>query len=66
MKRININNGDYLEIKPTENGLSVERRDQNGNLEREEYVPDGDFVMLMNYWRNCKHGIEKSDYISSF
>ena len=43
-----------------------ERHDGNITLSspHDEYtITPGELVMLMNYYRNCKLGVEKSDYI---
>lgn len=29
------------------------------------YISAGDFIMLLNYYHNCKRGIEKSEYIDA-
>jgi hypothetical protein len=64
MKEITVNNDRTLTLTTNKNGIEVITQDGGGGIENSYIIPDGDIVMLLNYWRNCKAGIEKSDYIS--
>lgn len=64
MKRIEVNNKGILEIEAKDSGVVVTKRDDKNNIERRDFIEDGDLVMLLNYWRNCKDGLEKSSYIT--
>lgn len=59
MKRIKINNGKVVEL---DNNKAI-YKDNKGNIYRELNISDGDIIMLLNYYINCKNGIEESDYI---
>ena len=64
-----INNGRTLKLIQREHDGStlIHIEDANGNIEpipdNEAFISAGDMVMLINYFRNCKTGREKSDYI---
>ena len=58
MKRIPTNNGKEITLNLTNKGFVVENF---GNTDFT--IPDHEIIMLLNYYRNCKSGIEKSDYI---
>ena len=64
MKEITVNNNRTLTLHPDKNGIEVIVQDGGGGIENSYVVPDGDVVMLLNYWKNCKDGIEDSIYIS--
>lgn len=64
MKEITVNNDRTLTLQKDKNGIEVVVQDGGGGIEYSYIIPDGDIVMLLNYWRNCKDGREKSDYIS--
>ena len=64
MKEITVNNNRTLTLQKDKNGIEVVVQDGGGGIEYSYIIPDGDIVMLLNYWRNCKDGREKSDYIS--
>ena len=60
MKTIEVNNGRKINMELNSNGLKVE----NFCGSTESFIiPDHEIIMLLNYYRNCKSGIEKSDYI---
>ena len=65
----NINNGGKLKLIQREHDgkTLIVREDENGShesmLDSTSFISAGDFVMLINYFRNCKEGIEISDYI---
>ena len=65
----NVNNGGKLKLIQREHDgkTLIIREDENGNNEStpdsSAFISAGDFVMLINYFRNCKEGIEISDYI---
>lgn len=64
MKEITVNNQRTITLEPERDGVEVIVQDGYGGIEYSYNIPDGDIVMLLNYWRNCKDGMEKSDYIS--
>ena len=59
MKKINVNNDRIVEIE----GNKVIYRNSKGEIDRELIISDCDIIMLLNYYINCKNGIEESDYI---
>lgn len=66
---IRINNGRTMRIVQTETdknreGIGVETLDENGNLEERELIDEGDFVMLINYYRYIKEYDIKNDFIN--
>ena len=64
MKEIEVNNGCKIVLENKSQGIEVIYCGSNGGIEYSYNIPDGDLVMLLNYYRNCKSGREKSDYIS--
>lgn len=66
MRRIFVNNGDsiVLNADSNEKGLEVVSLDSNIGINYSYVIPEGEMIMLLNYYRNCKSGLEKSDYIS--
>ena len=65
MISVDVNNGQKLAlVDDTEaDCLKLRKYDSKGVLIEACAVEYGEFVMLMNYFRNCKNGTEKSDYI---
>lgn len=66
---IKINNGRTMRILQTESdknreGIGIETFDSNGNLEERELISEGDFVMLINYYRYVKEYDIKNDFIN--
>lgn len=61
MKIIHTNNGGLFTIKKTPNGIFVEGFGDNDN---KMCIPDHEIVMLLNYYHNCKEGLESQDYIN--
>jgi len=65
----NINNGRTLKLiqRSHDGSILIHIEDSNGHIEtipdNEAFIDAGDMVMLINYFRNCKNGTEKSDYI---
>lgn len=59
MKTIEVNNGRKINMELNSNGLKVE----NFGSTESFIIPDHEIIMLINYYCNCKSGIEKSDYI---
>ena len=64
MKEIEVNNGCKIVLENKSRGIEIIHCDSNRVIEYSYNIPDGVFVMLLNYYRNCKSGREKSDYIS--
>lgn len=58
MKTIPVSNGQEINLNLIGKGLAVENF---GNTDFT--IPDHEIIMLLNYYRNCKSGLEKSDYI---
>lgn len=64
-----VNNGRKMELIQGEHDgfVSILITDANGNMEKfnsqESFIEPGEMVMLINYFRNCRNGTEKSDYI---
>ena len=44
--------------------IGIETLDENGNLEERELIDEGDFVMLINYYRYIKEYDIKNDFIN--
>ena len=44
-------------------GLHVITVASGGGIERRDFIPEHELVMLYDYWVNCKNGTETSDYI---
>ena len=63
MRELEVNNGCKIVLENKSQGIEVIHCDSNGCIEYSYNIPDGDLVMLLNYYRNCKRGREKSDYI---
>lgn len=63
IKTIPTNNKGKLILISSDNGLVVIKEDSNSNVEYSYNVAEDDLVMLLNYYVNCKSGIEESDYI---
>lgn len=61
MKIIHTNNDSLFTIKKTSNGIFVKGFGSNDN---EMCIPDHEIVMLLNYYHNCKEGLESQDYIN--
>lgn len=63
MKEIEVNNGCKIVLKSKPEGTEIIHCNSNGDIEYSHIIPDGEIVMLLNYYRNCKDGLEESDYI---
>ena len=66
---IDINNGGKLKVYQSDTdkirgGVSLEDVDSNGNVVRRDLIDEGDFVMLMNYYRYIKDYDIKDDFIN--
>lgn len=66
MIKLEINNNRNIEISQqiSDGKINVDVLDSNGEVEYYYTITAGEMVMLLNYFQNCKDGIEKSDYIS--
>lgn len=67
---IEINNGRTMRIIQTDSdkarcGIGVETLDEDSNLEERELISEGDFVMLINYYRYIKENDIKDDFINT-
>lgn len=63
MIKLDINNNRVVELEYKNNWTVVTMRDSEGEVEERFGIEDGDMVMLLNYYQNCKNGLEESDYI---
>lgn len=62
-KVIPTNNKRKVVISEADAGIMVQHINENGDINRKYIIPDHEIVMLINYYNNCKSGIEKSNYI---
>lgn len=67
---IEINNGRTMRIIQTDSdkarcGIGIETLDEDSNLEERELISEGDFVMLINYYRYIKENDIKDDFINT-
>lgn len=67
---IEINNGRTMRITQTDSdkarcGIGVETLDEDSNLEERELISEGDFVMLINYYRYIKENDIKDEFINT-
>lgn len=67
---VEINNNGILRLSQTEAdkmrcGISLESIDSNGRVYRRDLIDEGDFVMLMNYYRYVKDYDIKDDFINA-
>ena len=46
-------------------GIGIETLDEDSNLEERELISEGDFVMLINYYRYIKENDIKDDFINT-
>lgn len=63
MIKLDVNNQRFIEMEYKNNWTVVTTKDGKGNIENSYGIEDADMVMLLNYYQNCKDGIEASDYI---
>ncbi len=61
MKTIHTNNNGLFTIKETHKGIYIKGF---GGVNNEICIPDHEIVMLLNYYHNCKEGLESHDYIN--
>lgn len=61
MKTIHTNNKNFFTIKETQNGIYIKGF---GGTDNKICIPDHEIVMLLNYYHNCKEGLESHDYIN--
>lgn len=66
MIKIEANNQKVIELKYKNNWTVVTVKNSKGNIEKRYGIEDGDLVMLLNYYQNCKYGLEISDYIKEY
>ena len=52
MREIEVNNGCKIVLENKSQGIEVIHCDSNGCIEYSYNIPDGDLVMLLNYYRN--------------
>lgn len=66
---IGVNNNRTLRLEQTESdiargGIALLGIDEYGNVDRRDLIEEGDFVMLMNYYRFVKDHDIKDDFIN--
>ena len=61
---IEVNNGRKILLSGNDNASIEVLTEDNGTIENSYNIPDYELIMLLNYYRNCKAGREKSDYIA--
>ena len=66
---LEVNNGGKLRVRQTESdkircGVALETIDSSGEVARRDLIDEGDFVMLMNYYRYIKDYDIKDDFIN--
>lgn len=66
MIKIEVNNQRVIELEYKNNWTVVTEKNSKGNVEKRYGIEDEDLVMLLNYYQNCKDGLEKSDYIKEY
>ena len=54
MKRIEVNNGGFIEMENVAGGLKVASCDHKGYVERRDYFSDGEITMVLNLLRYMK------------
>lgn len=69
MIEIEINNNRKLRVSQTEAdkarcGIALESIDEKGNIDRRDLISEGDFVMLMNYYRYVVDNDIKDEFIN--
>jgi len=61
---LNVNNNGVIALCQREHDKAITLSlTHDGNICDEWTISPGEMVMLMNYYRNCKEGIEDSSYI---
>lgn len=68
MIKLNINNQQSIEISQevVDGKINVDVLDLNGEVDYFYEIEAGELVMLLNYYQDCKDGLEKSDYIKEY
>ena len=65
MIKVEVNNGGSLELEQNKEKLIVLKTiNSNGEIERADGITQGDFVMLLNYYRYIKDDNIKCDFIN--
>lgn len=56
MLKFEVNNKSKIELKQHDDGEGVllHKYDNNGKLERADYISAGDFILLINYYKYQK------------
>lgn len=62
MRRIEINNGAFLEIENTKYGISVAHCDAMGYVKERDTFDDGELVMVLNLLRYMRDNGSKCAY----
>lgn len=66
MIKIEVNNQRVIELEYKDNWTVITEKNSKGDVEKRYGIEDGDLIMLLNYYQNCKDGLEKSDYIKEY
>ena len=66
---IEVNNNRIMRITQTEsdkvrNGIGLKTLDEKGNVDRNDLISEGDFVMLMNYYSFVKNNDIYDEFIN--
>ena len=66
---IGVNNNRIMRITQTEsdkvrNGIGLKTLDEKGNVDRNDLISEGDFVMLMNYYSFVKDNAIYDEFIN--
>ena len=66
---IEVNNNRIMRITQTEsdkvrNGIGLKTLDEKGNVDRNDLISEGDFVMLMNYYSFVKDNVIYDEFIN--
>lgn len=66
MRKIEVNNGCFLEIENTKWGVSVAHCDSKGYVEERETFDDGEIVMALNLLRYMRDQGSKCAYVMPY
>ena len=67
MIKVEVNNEGSLELEQNKEKLIVLKTiNSNGGIERADGITQGDFVMLLNYYRYVKDNNIKCDFINPY
>ena len=64
MKNLEVNNGVSITIGGLNCDGTFVGKWENGEMVQSFTISDGELIALLNYYQNCKLGVEKSSYIN--